>query len=162
MSHFSNDTFPRAHSIASPSDAPPVHVLHLVSARLGADDIGESKALSVTPVSMKLIDGGEPDEMDVLRMVGELDFSIADDVRSLLEQNYALAYIDLSDVRFVDASIINELVRWARRLKPKRATLIGASAHVQRLLALLKLTAFFDLADEAKLQRPRLVFKSGI
>jgi anti-anti-sigma regulatory factor len=98
----------------------------------------------------------------LLQLVGELDFSVAPALRLLLETLPPHCEIDLSAVRFLDAGIVTEFVRLAKRVAPERVTLVGVRPHIRRLIVLLKLDRVFACMPEASATGPPLVFKSHI
>ena len=88
-------------------------------------------------------------------LVGDLDFSNVSEVRQTLEDAGTDSIIDVSRVSYIDAGIINEFVRFAKRTRPHVITLRGASPHIRRLIALLHLGTMFSCSEEAAVLRPR-------
>jgi anti-anti-sigma factor len=78
-----------------------------------------------------------------LAFVGELDFSLASEVREALDAVAPPVCIDLTKVRYIDARIFGELVRFAKRIAPERPTLCGLQPQVHRVVELLHLEQIF-------------------
>ena len=88
-------------------------------------------------------------------LVGDLDFSNVPEVRRTLEEAGTDSIIDVPRVSYIDAGIINEFVRFAKRTRPQVITLRGASPHIRRLIALLNLETMFSCSEEAGAFRAR-------
>lgn len=82
-----------------------------------------------------------------LAFVGELDISLAREVRDLLDTITVRAQIDLSQVRYVDARIIGEFVRLANRIAPEKVQLFGVQPQVRRIFEIVRLDQRFLLCD---------------
>lgn len=80
-----------------------------------------------------------------LTFVGEFDFSLASEVREALEAVTPPVRIDLTKVRYIDARIFGELVRFAKRIAPERPTLCGLQPQVNRVVMLLHLEQIFTI-----------------
>ena len=98
----------------------------------------------------------------LLTFVGELDFSVAGNVRDVLQTLIVPCAIDLSQVPYLDVSIVKELLVVAKGAAPDRVTLIGPRPHVRRMLAIFELNHLFTFSDETTADGPRLIWKSGI
>jgi anti-anti-sigma factor len=83
----------------------------------------------------------------VTTFAGELDLTAAANVREVLAGVTPPATIDFSDVRYIDSSILTELLRFARRIAPHQATLVGLQPQVRRILTLVMFDKMFTLAD---------------
>jgi anti-anti-sigma regulatory factor len=94
-----------------------------------------------------------------LAFVGELDFSLARGVRDALETVGSPARIDLSEVRYLDARILGEFVRLAKRVAPERPALIGVQPQIRRLIEVLALDRNFTLTEERH-SGPRHIWRS--
>lgn len=84
-----------------------------------------------------------------IELVGEYDLAQRAEVASLFE---ALApdgpaVIDMARVTYVDSSFMHELLKLRKRIKPQRITLLVGSAHVRRVLRLMKLELLFEIRD---------------
>jgi anti-anti-sigma factor len=80
-----------------------------------------------------------------LAFVGELDFSLASEVRDALDAAMPPVRIDLAKVRYIDARIFGELVRCAKRIAPERLVLFGLQPQVRRVAELLQLEQIFTI-----------------
>lgn len=101
-------------------------------------------------------------ERPVLRIVGGLDFSVASELRTLFETLPPKSQIDLTDVSYVDASVIGEFVRLAKRLTPNRVELVGANPLIRRLMTLLHLNEIITYSEVTHGSHTELVFRSNI
>lgn len=87
-----------------------------------------------------------------LRMVGEIDMAtvplIEEAFSSALREGYERIVIDLSEVRFMDSSGLNALIRARNRLDDRRVNLAisGLSDQVRRLFELSGLMTVFTFA----------------
>jgi anti-anti-sigma factor len=91
----------------------------------------------------------ETNARPALAFVGDLDFSLAREVRDVLETLTPPVCIDLSQVRYLDARILGEFVRLAKRIAPDRPALIGVQPQVRRIVKILALDRIFTLSDSA-------------
>jgi anti-anti-sigma regulatory factor len=74
---------------------------------------------------------------------------LAREVRDVLETLTPPVCIDLSQVRYLDARILGEFVRLAKRIAPDRPALIGVQPQVRRIVKILALDRIFTLSDSA-------------
>ncbi len=87
----------------------------------------------------------------VVAFSGELDLYGVERVRAALEAVDGPAIIDLSDVRFIDASVLTELVRLRKRVGDC-VTLVVPAPHIRRTLEIVRFAALFRIVrtrDEA-------------
>ena len=115
-------------------------------------------SFSVSYIELK---GHEASSPRALAFVGDLDFAIDRGVRDALETLAAPARIDLSRVRYIDARILGEFLRLAKRMAPERPSLFGVQPQVRRILEIVKVDHLFVLRDEVY-DGPRLVWESHI
>jgi anti-anti-sigma factor len=77
-------------------------------------------------------------------LVGDFDISNATPVREVFDAVQAAVRIDLSQTTFIDASILSEFARLAARISPHKATLVGLSPHVRRILDVVDFHSILD------------------
>jgi anti-sigma B factor antagonist len=88
----------------------------------------------------------------VLDLGGELDLAVAADLRTLLEGAAAegpkLVVVDLTDVSFIDSTILREVLRAHHAIDGQGGRLVvaGPQPSVERLLQLTGTTEVFSIA----------------
>jgi anti-sigma B factor antagonist len=84
-----------------------------------------------------------PEEPRVIRLIGEIDISNAEEVSTVVERDLASdgdLVLDLTGLAFIDSTGIQVLVDSARRLEGRgRLLLKGAGEPIRRVLALVGL-----------------------
>ncbi len=89
----------------------------------------------------------------VLELAGELDLAVGPRLRSLVDEAAAerpqLMVIDVTEVAFMDSSVLREFLRAHREVGDAGGRLVvaGAQATVRRLLELTGTAELFQLAD---------------
>jgi len=124
------------------------------AAKLDVSGITQPAAFAVEPQPA-------PVGVLMLRLAGELDLSCSDAFRERVERGLAQgarsAVLDMSDVAFMDSSMLKELLRARADLVERRGALflVDVSRSVRRLLDLTgtsKMFALVDTRDEALAQ----------
>src|SRR4051794_17312246 len=96
---------------------------------------------------------GPGDDVVVLDLAGELDLAVSGRFRTLVDAVTAdqpgLVVADVSEVGFMDSTMLRELLRAHRELDGQGARFVVAGAHatVRRLLDLTGTAEVFTLAD---------------
>lgn len=93
-----------------------------------------------------------PDEPRVIRLIGEIDISNAEEVSTVVEgdlQSDGDLVLDLTGLAFIDSTGIQVLVDSARRLEGRgRLLLKGAGEPIRRVLALVGLPLLSNVVLE--------------
>jgi len=99
-------------------------------------------------VSSEASSGSLDPETNTLALRGEWDFSSKAELRQLTDRlGSGDATIDLTEVTFIDSSVINEIVRTHNRLHAAEARLrlrVGGG-HIARLLTITGLDRVIDI-----------------
>ncbi len=80
---------------------------------------------------------------------GDLDLYEAPRVRDALDALDGSGVIDMSAVRLVDSSVLNELARVAKRAGPHRVTLIVKSPNVRKVLGIVQFERLFHIVADS-------------
>lgn len=94
-----------------------------------------------------------PEGVLLLELTGEVDLATSGRFRSHVdearERGASTVVVDLSEVTFVDSTMLRELLRAHNETRDSggRLVLVGAQAAVLRLLELTGTTEVFELAD---------------
>jgi anti-anti-sigma factor len=113
---------------------------------------GQNVTPPVRPVER--VTDGVPEGMALLALAGELDLASADVVRSAIDEargsGARRVVLDLTDVEFVDSSMLKELLRANAELPESGSALVLAApqAPVQRLLELTRTSELFTVAAD--------------
>ncbi len=79
---------------------------------------------------------------------GDLDLYEAPRVRDALDALDGPGVVDMSAVRLVDSSVLNELARVAKRAGLQRVTLIVKSPNIRRVLDVVQFERLFHIAAD--------------
>jgi anti-anti-sigma factor len=79
----------------------------------------------------------------IIAFVGELDLVRRPYLRQTLGLLEGPIVFELSGVRYVDSSALNEFALYARRITPARAVLAGMQPHVRRVLQIVRFDRLF-------------------
>jgi anti-anti-sigma factor len=79
----------------------------------------------------------------IIAFVGELDLVRRPYLRQTLALLEGPIVFELSGVRYVDSSALNEFALYARRITPARAVLAGMQPHVRRVLQIVRFDRLF-------------------
>ena len=91
----------------------------------------------------------------IVALTGELDFAVAADVSDASKDVSAPATIDLSNVRYVDSSVLTEFVRFANRIAPNRAAFTGLQPQVRRIFEIVRFRSHFFIGRDVSTAGPR-------
>ncbi len=83
----------------------------------------------------------------VVVLSGELDGSSALRVRDALAAVPQGGTVDLRAVRYLDASVLSEFARLARRIGTMQATLVVASPQIRRVFTLVRFDELFRIVE---------------
>lgn len=79
---------------------------------------------------------------------GDLDLNQASRVRDALDVLDGPGVVDMSAVRIVDSSVLNELARVAKRAGPQRVTLIVKSPNIRKVLNAVQFERLFRIVAD--------------
>ena len=91
----------------------------------------------------------DPQAQPVVVLAGELDLYDAPRVREALDALDGPGVVDMSAVRLLDSSVLNELARVAKRAGPDRVTLIVKSPNVRKVLGIVQFERLFHIVGGA-------------
>lgn len=87
-------------------------------------------------------------ETHKLSLEGEYDLARRDEIARLFDLlDGDGAVIDLTNVTYLDSTILNELARLRRHGADRSVLLTGANAHIRRLFKVVRFDELFDIAD---------------
>lgn len=87
-------------------------------------------------------------ETHKLSLEGEYDLARRDEIARLFDLlDGDGAVIDLTNVTYLDSTILNELARLRRHGADRSVLLTGANAHIRRLFKVVRFDEVFDIAD---------------
>jgi len=78
---------------------------------------------------------------------GDLDIYEAPAVRAVLDVLDGPGTVDMSAVRYLDSSVLNELARVARRVGAGEITLVVTSANVRKVLRIVEFERLFRIVE---------------
>lgn len=81
---------------------------------------------------------------EVITLSGELDLNDRLAVREILKNASGSVAIDLSEMRYIDAAILGEFARLAKRIAPLKPKLIAVPPHVRRILDIVEFQNILD------------------
>ena len=107
----------------------------------------------IEPAGAYVVEAREaPDGVVLLELAGELDIAATSALRSHVDEAAGRrgVVLDLSGARFVDSSMLKELLRANSELSRygTRLVLAGSTPAVRRVLELTRTTELFTLADD--------------
>ncbi len=85
----------------------------------------------------------------IVILSSELDLYDAPRVRDALDALQGPGVVDMSAVRRVGSSVLNELARVAKRAGRHRVELIVTSPHVRKVLDIVQFGRLFDIVGDA-------------
>ena len=88
----------------------------------------------------------------VVVLSGDLDLYEAPRVRDALDALDGPGVVDMSAVRLVDSSVLNELARVAKRAGRQRVTLIVKSPNIRKVLHIAQFERLFHIVADPTAQ----------
>lgn len=84
-----------------------------------------------------------------LSLEGEYDLARRDEIARLFDSidGDGAVVIDLTNVTYLDSTILNELARLRRHGADRPVLLAGANAHIRRIFKVVGFEELFDIAD---------------